>query len=240
MVPLLTGQLGLTQHRAHATSLAIITFIAVAGVAGYWRAGNIDWGLAAALAPGAIVGVYVGARTMVRVPARQLRLLFAVFLFFVAFRQLVWHVSAGAAHSGAAGLAVELGFGFAGGVLAGVLGVGGGAIFVPAILIFGLATLAEGDDPQKVAQGVSLVVIISTGIFGTATNWRQNTIDLDVVKLVTPVAVVAAFVSSLLANEVDDELLRAVYGLTALFLGCQTMYTTLRARAPTVGPLEGT
>ena len=28
-------------------------------------------------------------------------------------------------------------FGFAGGVLAGVLGVGGGAIFVPAIVVFG-------------------------------------------------------------------------------------------------------
>jgi uncharacterized membrane protein YfcA len=39
MVPLLTGQLNLSQHRAHATSLAVICFIAGPGVIGYWRAG---------------------------------------------------------------------------------------------------------------------------------------------------------------------------------------------------------
>src|SRR3990172_5797334 len=68
MVPLLTGQLKLSQHRAHGTALAIIMFVAVVGVVGYWRAGNIDWGLVLALSPGAILGVYVGARAMVKVP----------------------------------------------------------------------------------------------------------------------------------------------------------------------------
>ena len=139
MVPMLTGWLKLSQHRAHGTSLAIITFVATSGVAGYWHAGNIDWRLVLALAPGAVVGVYVGARAMVRVPALQLRLLFGTFLLFVAFRQLVWHVSAGTPQGGAAGLLIATAFGFAGGMLAGMLGVGGGAIFVPAIVIFGLA-----------------------------------------------------------------------------------------------------
>lgn len=236
MVPLLTGQLRLSQHRAHGTSLAIIIFIAMSGVIGYWRAGNIDWQLVAALAPGAVAGVYVGARTMVRVPALQLRLLFAGFLFFVAIRQLFWHFSAGTPHTGASGLLIEIGFGFVGGVLAGVLGVGGGAIFVPAIVIFGLTSVASGDDIQKVAQGVSLVVIISTGVFGTLTNLRQDTIDVETVKLVTPIAVVAAFFASLLANRLDAEMLKRIYGITALFLGAQIVYNTARtvAARPTI------
>jgi len=97
MVPMLTGLLKLGQHRrqdksfvdfvAHGTSLAIIAFVAAAGVAGYWRAGNIDWRLVLALTPGAIAGVLVGARAMVKVPAMQLRLLFGVLLFVVAFRK---------------------------------------------------------------------------------------------------------------------------------------------------------
>ena len=90
MVPLLTGQLKLSQHRAHGTSLAMIMFVAGAGAIGYWRAGNIDWQLALALTPGAVAGVIVGAKAMVRVPALQLRLLFGVFLLFVAFRELIW------------------------------------------------------------------------------------------------------------------------------------------------------
>lgn len=145
-------------------------FVAIAGALGYWRAGNIDWRLVLVLIPGSIVGVYAGARAMTRVPALWLRLLFGAFLLFVAFRQLVWHVSAGSSHSGAEGLTIDVAFGFAGGVLAGVLGVGGGAIFVPAILIFGLAHTGAGEDPQKVAQGVSLVVIVATGAIGTLTN----------------------------------------------------------------------
>ncbi len=179
-----------------------------------------------ALTPGAVFGVIAGARVMVKVPALQLRLMFGAFLFFVAFRQLVWHFSAGAPQDGAEGLLIEVAFGFAGGVLAGVLGVGGGAIFVPAIVIFGLAHTGAGEDPQKVAQGVSLVVIVATGAVGTMTNLRQETIDAGTVLWVMPAAVVAAFGASILANRLDVEVLKTIFGLTALFLGCQTVYTT--------------
>jgi uncharacterized membrane protein YfcA len=229
MVPLLTGQLGLTQHRAHGTSLALIMFVAVAGVAAYWQAGNVDWQLVLALAPGAVLGAVVGAKAMVRVPALQLRLLFGVFLFFVAFRQLVWEVSAGTAGSGLESLLIEVVFGFAGGLLAGVLGVGGGAIFVPAIVVFGLAHGDGGQDPQKVAQGVSLVVIIVTGAVATLINLRQDTIDIETAKWVGPAAVVAAIAGSILANRLDAEVLGTIFGLVALFLGCQIVYATSTA-----------
>lgn len=228
MVPMLTGWLKLGQHRAHATSLALIMLIAAAGVIPYSLAGNIDWPLVAALLPGAIAGVFVGAKAMVRVPALQLRLLFGLFLLFVAFRQLVWHISAGTPPSGATGIAVETSVGFAGGMLAGVLGVGGGAIFIPAILILGLAGGNAGADPQKVAQGVSLVVIVFTGFFGTLTNVRQQMIDVDTAWWLAPTAVVAAFGASLLANRLDADVLKRIYGLTALGLGIQTIYASGR------------
>lgn len=229
MVPLLTGQLKLGQHRAHGTSLAIIMFVACAGVAGYWRAGNIDWRLALALTPGALIGVMAGARTMLRVPAPQLRMLFGAFLFFVAFRQLVWEVEAGAPSSGATGLALDVAFGFVGGMLAGVLGVGGGAIFVPAIVIFGLAGPAGAEDPQKVAQGVSLVVIVATACAGTVTNARQDTIDGATVRWVAPIAMAAALAASLFANRLDPVVLKRIYGFTALGLGIETVATGWQA-----------
>ncbi|HXK33759.1 MAG TPA: sulfite exporter TauE/SafE family protein [Dehalococcoidia bacterium] len=227
MVPLLTGRLGLSQHRAHATSLAIILFVAIAGVAGYWRAGNIDWRLVAAFTPTAMLGVFAGARAMMKVPALQLRLLFGVFLFFVAFRQLVWNVEAGASYAGAMGLMLDALFGFAGGVLAGVLGVGGGAIFVPAIVVLGLADVPVGEDPQKVAQGVSLVVIVATAAVGTLTNWRQGVVDAPAVAWTAPAACAAALAASLTANALDSTTLRVIYGLTALILAAQTVYTAI-------------
>ena len=239
MVPLLTGQLKLGQHRAHGTSLAIIVFVASAAAIGYWRAGNIDWPLAAALLPGSLAGVYVGARAMVKVPAPQLRLLFGGFLFFVAFRQLVWDVSTAAPQSGAVGFGVEALFGFAGGLLAGLLGVGGGAIFVPAIVIFGLAQTAPGEDPQKIAQGVSLVVIICTGTLGTVLNLRQETIDPAVVRWAAPAAMAAAFAASVIANGLNPEVLKTLFGLVMLVLAFETVWSAMRAmRAEAVGRPE--
>lgn len=111
-------------------------------------------------------------------------------------------------------------------MLAGMLGVGGGAIFVPAIVIFGLA--GEVDDPQKVAQGVSLVVIIFTAAVGTIINLRQDTVDVGVLRWVAPAAFVAAVLGALVANRVDDALLRRLFGATALLLGIETVYTSVR------------
>jgi hypothetical protein len=225
MVPLLTGRLGLGQHRAHGTSLAVIMFVAPIGVLPYWRAGNIDWPLALALIPGALVGVYAGARTMAKVPPMQLRMLFGAFLLFVAFRQLAWSVSAGAPTTGGEALVLDLATGLAGGMLAGVLGVGGGAVFVPAIVILGLA---GGGDVQQVAQGVSLVVIIATAALGTFTNLRQGVVDLAVVGWVAPAAVVAAVCGALVANRLDADLLKRLFGVTALILGAEAMYSAWR------------
>jgi uncharacterized membrane protein YfcA len=240
MVPMLTGWLKLGQHRAHATSLSLITVIAAAGVIPYWLAGNVDWPLVAALVPGAVAGVFAGAKAMVRVPATQLRLAFGIFLLFVAFRQLIWHIAAGTPQSGATAIAIEGAVGFAGGMLAGMLGVGGGAIFVPAILIFGLADVSAGADPQKVAQGVSLVVIVFTALFGTITNVRQQLIDVETARWLAPAALVAAFSASLLANRLDADLLKRIYGLAALALGLQTIYSSARGMraARRLAPVE--
>jgi uncharacterized membrane protein YfcA len=89
MVPMLVGLLRLSQHRAHGTSLAVIIFVASAAVVPYGLAGNIDWPLAGLLSVGAALGVYPGARVMQRIPARQLRLLFGLFLFATSIRLLV-------------------------------------------------------------------------------------------------------------------------------------------------------
>ncbi|MBT5774061.1 MAG: sulfite exporter TauE/SafE family protein [Dehalococcoidia bacterium] len=90
MVPLLTGYLKMTQHRAHATSLVIVIFAAASASYWYVARGDIKWELAAALAVGAVVGAQIGARTMHSMPERKLRLVFAVFLLVVGVRLLVW------------------------------------------------------------------------------------------------------------------------------------------------------
>jgi uncharacterized protein len=54
--------------------------------------------------------------------------------------------------------------GFAGGVVGGLLGVGGGILFVPALAIF-------LDEPQLRAEATSLLAIVPVAVVGT---WRQR------------------------------------------------------------------
>lgn len=88
LVPLLTGYLRLPQHTAHGTSLIVVIFAAAAAAVGYiWR-GDVDWALVGGLLGGSIVGAYAGALLVMRIPAKQLRTLFALFLLAVGIRML--------------------------------------------------------------------------------------------------------------------------------------------------------
>lgn len=89
MVPLLTAFLRLPQHLAHGTSLAIVVFVATAGLAGYWLTDNIDWGLALLLAIGGAAGADLGATAMAKVAPRPLRFTFGVFLLAASVRMFI-------------------------------------------------------------------------------------------------------------------------------------------------------
>lgn len=89
MVPLLTSLLRMPQYRAHGTSLAIVVFVGIAGLTGYWLSDNVDWRLAAWLSLGSAGGAYFGAVAMTRFAPRMLRLTFGLFLLTVAVRMFI-------------------------------------------------------------------------------------------------------------------------------------------------------
>jgi uncharacterized membrane protein YfcA len=86
MVPLLTAFAGLSQHRAHATSLAAIIPIAAVGVIVFALDGAVDYGLAGILAAGSLLGVPIGAWIMSRIQEGLLMTLFGVLMIVVAVR----------------------------------------------------------------------------------------------------------------------------------------------------------
>jgi len=89
LVPLMVTYLGITQHIAHGTSLAVIVPTAVAGSIVYGFNGNINFMPALNLAVGSILGASLGARWMKKIPAKQLKQLFGVFLVLVGIRMLI-------------------------------------------------------------------------------------------------------------------------------------------------------
>jgi len=104
--------------------------------------------------------------------------------------------------------------GFAGGTLGGLVGVGGGVLFVPALAIF-------LDQSQLEAEATSLVAIVLVALVGT---WRQygygnvRIKDGLVIGILSPLGVAAGTV---LSNNVSERALEVGFACLVLFFAVQ-------------------
>jgi uncharacterized membrane protein YfcA len=115
--------------------------------------------------------------------------------------------------------------GFAGGMVGGLLGVGGGILFVPALVIF-------LDESQVEAEASSLLAIVPVAIVAT---WRQHgygNLRLKeglMVGALSPIGVVAGVVA---ANELPERALELAFAALALLIAARL---AKRAWAPESG-----
>lgn len=89
MVPVLVLAAGLSQHQAHATSLAAVVPIASAGAATFAWDGSLELAPALALAAGAVLGAPLGARVMASLPERSLKVVFGALMVVIGI-YMVW------------------------------------------------------------------------------------------------------------------------------------------------------
>jgi len=106
--------------------------------------------------------------------------------------------------------------GYAGGVVGGLLGVGGGILFVPALAIF-------LDEPQIRAVATSLVAIVPVAMMGT---WRQHRfgnvrlVDGLWIGVLSPLGVLAGVV---IANAVSQRVLEVSFAALLLLVAAQLL-----------------
>jgi uncharacterized membrane protein YfcA len=114
----------------------------------------------------------------------------------------------------AADLICLLVLGFAAGMAGGLLGVGGGVLFVPALVVF-------ADEPQLGAQATSLVAIVLVSLVGT---WRQRDYgnvrlrDGLLIGVLSPIGVLAGVV---IANVVSERALELSFAAVQLVFAWQ-------------------
>jgi hypothetical protein len=97
------------------------------------------------------------------------------------------------------------------GILSG-LAIGGGTLLVPALVIFmGIS--------QHVAQGICLASFIPTAMVAVITHYRQGNVKVKLALCLTVGALLGAAVGSTLANRVDAQLLRKIFGFFLIAMG---------------------
>jgi uncharacterized membrane protein YfcA len=121
-------------------------------------------------------------------------------------------------------LAIAVGIGLVAGFFAGLSGVGGGVVIVPAaVFLLGLS--------QHTAQGTSLVAIIFTAVSGTFVNLRNRRVRLEDGLVVGLGGVVGSPAGAWLALQTDERRLSLAFGLLVIGVALQSLYRVLSRSA---------
>ncbi len=129
--------------------------------------------------------------------------------------------------------AAILGIGAAAGILAGLLGVGGGIVLVPAFFYAFGALGFGGPDLMRVCVATSLATIVVTSIRSLQSHGRRGSLDREVLRAWAPGIVVGALAGTALATVLETRGLQAIFSVLALVVA---LYMAFGAGGLRFGP----
>lgn len=108
--------------------------------------------------------------------------------------------------------------GLVAGILSGLVGVGGGILMVPAlVLILGFT--------QKQAQGTSLgIMLLPVGILAVIQYYKQGYVNFQMVFIIAAAFVLGGFLGSKIALNISDEKMKKIFGLILLMVSLKMLF----------------
>ena len=215
-VPVLVYLLGQDEKIAIAGSLFVVGNIALAGSLQYVRARLIDWRNVFVFGVPGMVGTYLGALIAAFVPGILQLSLFALVMLLASYMMLRPVILANEVHEpreiwkiASDGLFV--------GVITGLVGVGGGFLIVPALVLLGGLTI-------HTAVATSLVIIALksySGFYKYLDVLDQQNLELDwkTLMLVTGLGIVGSFAGARIANRMPQDKLKKGFGFFLIAMG---------------------
>ena len=208
-LPLLLA-IGVAPKPAIAASLLVVAGTAAAAAAAHLRAGNVDWRATALFAPASMLAAFAAGRVAEHLPDDLLVFLFAAVVVASAAAMLRRPAPAEpAAREPSAVLLAAVGA--LGGALSGLVGAGGGTIYVPALALFaGL--------PIRRAIGTSLVVIALVATSALTGHLGHVDLPLGIAGTVGVAAVIGAWLGQRVSRDVPDRPLRSALALLLILV----------------------
>lgn len=149
----------LAMHMAAGTSLAVILFTSFASVQAHNKIEPLLWGVYRNLWPGIVLGTISGAILASMLSTKVLRIMFALFLLFIAYKMIMSAKRDGEGQFPSTWINRLVSFLI--GLKSGLLGVGGGVLIIPYLTYCGV-------DPRRIA-GVSSLCTMTIASIGTLT-----------------------------------------------------------------------
>ncbi len=215
--------LGLSQRNAAATSTLAIVPTSISGVVSYATGGHVDWLAAVLLFCGMFVGGQIGSWLLSRLPELVLRWIFVAFLVFVVINQVSFVPSRD--HQIVMTVVTGIGLALLGvviGTLAGLLGIGGGALAVPSLsMLFGASDL--------VARGTSLLAMFPNSITTSAANLKRRLAHVKTALIIGVTASVTAPFGTWIAGAVSPRVGSILFACYLCVLLVRSMFVAVKA-----------
>ena len=237
-LPALIYLLGVAPKSAIAMSLGVVAVTATLAAFSHARRNNVDLKVALVFACFGAVGTYTGTRLGVVTPAGVQLTLFALVMYAAAWRMrkrpMSLPVAAGGLRLSADGTAVLGGCqqffspcmahialaGVGVGLLTGLVGVGGGFLIVPAlVLLSGIA--------MKQAVGTSLAIVAANSAMGFAGYLGGVPVAWELMAGFTAVTVLGSFVGARFSTRLSQETLKRVFALFLFFVATYILLKNL-------------
>lgn len=221
-VPIFVYVLGFDAKVAIAMSLPVVGAASLIGAIGHWRAGNVQIRTAAIFGIIAMVGAYGGARLSVLTSSTaQLSLLALVMLaaaiamFRSARRDSTHAEPAPEMRTMPVALLIPIALSF--GILTGLIGIGGGFMVVPALVL--LARI-----PMKQAIGTSLLVIAMNSISGSLGYIGQRSLPWAFMLAFIALAAVGTLIGTRMARHVSQSALKQTFAVFLVIMSAFILY----------------
>ncbi|MGK2961810.1 MAG: sulfite exporter TauE/SafE family protein [Gemmatimonadaceae bacterium] len=225
-VPIFVYVLGFDPKLAIAMSLPVVGGASLIGAASHWRSGNVDLRSAAMFGIIAMAGAFGGARLALHVSGTfQLSLLAVVMLaaavsMFSSARRDARLVGQPEPSLKQVPRGVLAAVALAVGVLTGLVGIGGGFLIVPALVILGRV-------PMKQAVGTSLLVIAMNSLTGLAGYLDQVALPWGFMLTFMAIAAVGILIGTRLVRHVSQSALKQGFAVLLVFMGALILFKTL-------------
>lgn len=214
-VPLLTLLIGIPMHIAIGISLISVFLTSASAFTVYFRRGFVDLKLGLFLETASIVGAFLGANIAIMLSAYILKLIFGIVLAYVSYRmfgegpaederRVLWRSKP---------LKAACGYltSFVAGLISGLLGIGGGTLKVP-IMVLVL------DVPVRVAMATSTFMIIITSATALSVYVTNNLVDVMLGASIAIGALIGAQIGSRLNLRFRGKILKTVFAIVLLLL----------------------
>jgi uncharacterized membrane protein YfcA len=121
-------------------------------------------------------------------------------------------------------LAAYLATGIVAGLMAGLLGVGGGVVVVPALVWVFVEAGFVADWIFHLAVGTSLATLIGTGSASAYSHHRRGAVRWDLVRVLVPWIVIGAWIGSAIAGLLEEIWLRRIFGIFQIYVGVRMLW----------------